>query len=85
MNGKTPLEGCWIKSYSLKGKVLSTDEAASAMYLEPYTIYCCEGNYYQYSLIGKGFERARKHNEYFLWDLSALPAGSWTRIGKDVL
>lgn len=84
-NGRYAMEGCWVKSYLLKGKTFTTDEAASAMYLEPYSIYRCGEDHYQYSLLGKGFEKAKHSNGHTTWELSALPEGEWTRIGKDVL
>lgn len=84
-NGVVPMEGCWLKSYALDGEIFTTDEAASAMYLSPYTIYECNGEKYQYSLIGKGFEKAKRQKEYHVWSLSALPEGTWRKLGKDVL
>lgn len=84
-NGRARVFGPSVKTFDLESEGFTTDEVASAMYLDPCMIYSCEGAYYQYSDVSGAFEQAIRRNGFWLWTPAALPEGRWNKCGKGVL
>ncbi|MBA4293763.1 hypothetical protein C0431_12445 [bacterium] len=84
-NGTMRVDGRAVKGIACETGDLDTGEASAAMMAEPYTHYKNEGKTYQYSEMSKQFEVASKRLGVIVWDISALPEGTYERIGKDSL
>lgn len=83
LNGEVRIYGPSVSDVSLDKEILTVDEAAAGMYIEPYTHYTVNGHIYQYSPLGGGFEKASVRCGVVHWKADSLPDGLWTRLGKD--
>lgn len=78
-NGVMKVHGRAVAFIELDDQELTTAEAAAAMILEPYGIYICNDEVYQYSEIGMGFEKMWWKVDRWHWDVCALPEGLWKK------
>lgn len=78
-NGTMKVHGRAVAFTELEDQELTTAEAAAAMILEPYGIYICNDEVYQYSVIGMGFEKMWWKVDHWHWDVCMLPEGTWKK------